>query len=209
MLLETESKRNGLSLILLLDNQDSFVHNLARYFRRLGLETMVVRSDAIDLHGCCELAPDAIVFSPGPRRPADAGCCLDVIRNFAPQTPMLGVCLGHQAIAVAFGGRVIHCEPVHGMASQITHDGQGVFANCPKSMTVGRYHSLAIDPEQVPDELIVTASDASGLIMGVRHHTRPIFGVQFHPESILSTEGEQIIENFAAITASLNSRAAS
>ena len=173
------------------------------------METVVVRSDQIDLPGCRELTPDAIVISPGPRRPEDAGCCLDVIRFFDAQIPMLGVCLGHQSIAVAFGGRLIQCEPVHGMASQITHDSQGVFLNCPKVMTVGRYHSLAIDPRKLPDELIVTASDENGLIMGVRHRSRPIFGVQFHPESILSSEGEQIIENFTVITESLKSRAAS
>ncbi|KAA1259671.1 Aminodeoxychorismate synthase component 2 [Rubripirellula obstinata] len=169
----------------------------------------MVRSDAIDLDRCRELEPDAIVISPGPRRPEDAGCSLDVLRSFDSHVPMLGVCLGHQAIAVAFGGRVIQCEPVHGMASQISHDGQGVFANCPALMNVGRYHSLAIDRESLPDELIVTASDASGLIMGVRHRTRPIFGVQFHPESILSSDGEQIIENFATIASSTKSRAAS
>lgn len=169
----------------------------------------MVRSDAIDLDRCRELKPDAIVISPGPRRPEDAGCSLEVLRNFDSHIPMLGVCLGHQAIAVAFGGRVIRCEPVHGMASQISHDGQGVFANCPESMKVGRYHSLAIDRESLPDDLIVNAFDANGLIMGVRHRSRPIFGVQFHPESILSSEGEQIIENFAAIASSMKSRAAS
>jgi anthranilate synthase/aminodeoxychorismate synthase-like glutamine amidotransferase len=197
------------ALILLLDNQDSFVHNLARYFRRLGLATLVVRSDQIDLRGCQKLAPDGIVISPGPKRPEDAGCSLDVIRRFDPNIPILGVCLGHQAIGVAFGGNVIQCEPVHGMASQIAHNGRGVFVNCPATLTVGRYHSLAIDKANVPEDLLVTATSEDGLIMGVQHRTRPVFGVQFHPESILSPQGDRIVQNFANLTARSLSQAAS
>ena len=197
------------ALILLLDNRDSFVHNLARYFRRLGLKTLVVRSDQIDLQACLKLAPDGIVISPGPKRPEDAGCSTEVIREFCLDVPILGVCLGHQAIGTAFGGRVIPCEPMHGMASQIRHDGQGIFANCPDVMTVGRYHSLAIDATCVPDDLIVTAMTANGLVMGVQHRWRPVYGVQFHPESILSIDGRRIIENFADLTVRSLSQATS
>ncbi|TWU59090.1 Aminodeoxychorismate/anthranilate synthase component 2 [Rubripirellula tenax] len=186
-------------MILLLDNYDSFVHNLARYIRRAGCETLVVRSDQIDVLGCNEMSPTAVVLSPGPRRPEDAGCSIDVLRHLAPQIPILGVCLGHQAIATAFGGVVHKCGPMHGMASRINHDGQGVFANCPSPMRVARYHSLAVDPICVPDELIVTATTDDGVIMGLRHVGRPIHGVQFHPESVLSDFGAQIIDNFVAM----------
>ncbi len=193
-------------MILLLDNQDSFVHNLARYFRRLGLATLVVRSDEVSVLDCQQLSPDAIVISPGPRRPEDAGCSVEVIRQFDPQVPILGVCLGHQAIGVAMGASIIECDPVHGMASLIHHDGQGIFEDCPHPMKIGRYHSLAIDSEKIPEELIVTAttdpdSPHASLIMGVRHRSRPLYGVQFHPESILSDQGHQVIKNFAAMAA--------
>jgi len=182
-----------------LDNYDSFVHNLARYFRRLGCLTTVIRSDRIDAAGVQRLMPQAVVLSPGPRRPEDAGCSLEVLRKLSPEIPILGVCLGHQAIGAAFGGGVNRCGPRHGMASVITHDGQGVFAGCPSPMRVGRYHSLAIDPSEVPAELVVTARAADGVIMGVRHRTRPTHGVQFHPESVLSDFGPQLVENFVAI----------
>lgn len=184
-------------MILLLDNYDSFVHNLARYFRRLGCATVVVRSDAIDVAGCRSLAPSAIVISPGPRRPEQAGCSVDVIRALSAEIPMLGVCLGHQAIGEAFGGRVVPCGPMHGLASSVTHDGQGVFDGCGNPMRVGRYHSLAIDPPTLPGELIVTARSDDGVIMGVRHRSRPVHGVQFHPESVLTDHGMRVIQNFA------------
>ncbi|MFK8112702.1 MAG: aminodeoxychorismate/anthranilate synthase component II [Rubripirellula sp.] len=188
-------------MILLLDNYDSFVHNLARYFRQLGCDTKVVRSDRIDAAGCDKLAPDAIVISPGPRRPEDAGCSVEVIRCLSERVPMLGVCLGHQAIAVAFGGSVVQCGPMHGMASSITHDGQGVFAACSSPMQVGRYHSLAVAPSDLPEQIVVTAKSDDGTIMGLRHRTRPVFGVQFHPESVLSDQGLLLLRNFVAMTA--------
>jgi anthranilate synthase/aminodeoxychorismate synthase-like glutamine amidotransferase len=189
-------------VILLLDNYDSFVHNLARYFRRLGCPTRVIRSDQIDVATCESLAPDAVVISPGPRRPRDAGCSVEVVQRLSPRIPILGVCLGHQAIGVALGGSVTRCGPVHGMSSTITHDGKGIFASCPSPLGVGRYHSLAIDPDRVPDELEVTATSDDGVIMGVRHRTRPLFGVQFHPESVLTDDGLLLLRNFVAITQS-------
>ncbi len=186
-------------MILLLDNQDSFVHNLARYFRMLGCETKVVRSNQIDVATCKSLRPDAIVLSPGPHGPKDAGCSIEVVQQIEHDVPILGVCLGHQAICVALGGEVHRCGPMHGMATRIKHDEQGVFASCPSPMAVGRYHSLAIDQCYLPDDLIVTASTDDGIIMGVRHRTRPIHGVQFHPESVLTDYGMKLIENFVAM----------
>lgn len=185
-------------MILLLDNYDSFVHNLARYFRRHGCDTRVVRSDAIDADGCAALHPDAIVVSPGPRRPEQAGCSVDVIRRLAPAVPILGVCLGHQAIGVAFGGNVVTCGPVHGTASLIRHRGLGLFAGCPDPMPVGRYHSLAIDPGSMPRSLRVTASTDDGIVMAVEHRRHPVYGIQFHPESVLTERGDEMIGNFLA-----------
>jgi len=169
----------------------------------LGCETTVIRSNEIEVEQCRALKPDAVVLSPGPRGPADAGCSIEVIQGMQDEVPILGVCLGHQAIGVAFGGAVHQCGPMHGMATQIKHDGEGVFANCPSPMAVGRYHSLAIDQCHLPDELTVTATTDDGIIMGVRHRTRPIFGVQFHPESVLSDYGLQLIENFVVIASSV------
>ncbi|TWU07937.1 anthranilate synthase component II [Stieleria varia] len=188
-------------MILLLDNYDSFVHNLARYLRRLGCQTEVIRSDQIDSQAAFALQPDGIVISPGPHGPADAGCSVSVVVDAPADLPILGVCLGHQSIAAAFGGRIIRCEPMHGLASTIEHDGEGVFAQCQSPMRVGRYHSLAIDPRDVPGELIVTArSTDDDVIMGVRHKTRPVFGVQFHPESVLTDDGLAVLDNFVDIT---------
>ena len=186
-------------MILLLDNYDSFVHNLARYFRQLDCQTKVIRSDEIDVEGCRQLAPDAIVISPGPKRPENAGCSVDVIRKLGQEIPVLGVCLGHQAIGVAFGAVVIRCGPVHGSESLIDHDSEGLFDGCASPMTVGRYHSLAIDPQHVPDDLKVTSTTDDGIIMGIRHRTYPVFGVQFHPESILSDRGDTVVKNFVDI----------
>lgn len=187
-------------MILLLDNYDSFVHNLARYFRQLGCPTEVIRSDQIDVAGCEALAPDAVVISPGPRRPEDAGCSVEVIRGLSPRIPILGVCLGHQAIGVAFGSVVMKCGPMHGSSSLITHNEADLFAGCRAPLRVGRYHSLAVDPGHVSAELEVTAWSDDGVIMGLRHRSRPVFGVQFHPESVLTEDGLAIVRNFVSIT---------
>lgn len=189
-------------MILLLDNYDSFVHNLARHFRQLGCQTTVIRSDQIDVAGCAALSPSAIVISPGPRRPHEAGCSVEVVQRISPEIPILGVCLGHQAIGVAFGASVMKCPPMHGMMGSITHDGKGVFTGLPSPMQVGRYHSLAVDHGCFPAELEVTAQDEDGLIMGLQHRSRPIFGVQFHPESVLTDRGLEMLDNFVAITRS-------
>jgi len=190
-------------MILLLDNYDSFVHNLARYFRRLGCDTSVIRSDEIDVDRCKRLSPSAIVLSPGPRRPTDAGCSIDVIQQLGPTVPMLGVCLGHQAIGEAFGANIIQCGPMHGLSSMITHAGTGLFSRCNSPMQIGRYHSLAIEENSLPEQLIVTARSDDGVIMGIRHRTLPLFGVQFHPESVLTDDGMRVIQNFAQISNSV------
>lgn len=182
--------------MLVIDNYDSFVHNLARYFRLLGRPTAVVRCDAITLAAIADDPPEAIVISPGPRAPADAGISVDVIRRFSGQIPILGVCLGHQAIGAAFGAHVVRGEPVHGRHSTITHDGQGLFAGLPSPLSVARYHSLVLDPTTMPGCLSVTARTANGTVMGVRHHEHPTFGVQFHPESVLTDEGFRLLANF-------------
>jgi len=193
-------------VILLLDNYDSFVHNLARYLRRLGCQTRVIRSDQIDARSCRGFAPDAVVISPGPKGPRDTGCTIPLLHQLPPQTPVLGVCLGHQAIALAFGGAVVRCGPRHGMSSSVTHDGEGLFLGLPSPMKVGRYHSLAVDPETLPEHLRVTATSDDGVVMGIRHRSRPIYGVQFHPESVLTEEGLELLENFVQITRRTASR---
>ena len=189
-------------MILLLDNYDSFVHNLARYFRRLGCATHVVRSDEIDAASCIRLAPDAVVISPGPKGPRETGCSIELVRRLPVRTPVLGVCLGHQAIAVAFGGEVVRCGPRHGMSSLVTHDGSDLFAGLASPLQVGRYHSLAVDAERLPAELRVNARSEDGIVMGIRHRTRPVFGVQFHPESVLTDDGLELLRNFVGLTRS-------
>jgi anthranilate synthase/aminodeoxychorismate synthase-like glutamine amidotransferase len=184
-------------LILLIDNYDSFVYNLARYFQRLGHVTQIVRNDAVDAHQVELACPNAVVLSPGPCTPREAGCSLDVVRSLAGKIPMLGVCLGHQAIVEALGGRVIRApEPVHGRASVIRHDGRGVFLGLPNPLTVGRYHSLVVDRDTLPDSLEVTAKTTDGVIMAVRHRQYPLVGLQFHPESILTQCGFGILSGF-------------
>lgn len=184
-------------MILLIDNYDSFVHNLARYFRRLGAETRVVRNDAIDVAAIRELAPQAIVLSPGPCTPAEAGCSLDVVRELGGKIPLLGVCLGHQAIGAACGGTIVRAQqPMHGRTSTIHHERSGLFNNLPTPLTVGRYHSLVIDPETLPQDLQVVATTQDGTIMAVAHRTQPTYGVQFHPESILTEGGYPLLANF-------------
>ncbi len=187
-------------MILLIDNYDSFVHNLARYFKRLGQETLVVRNDAITVSQVRELAPTAIVLSPGPCGPLEAGCSVEVVAELWQQTPILGVCLGHQAIAAAFSGKIIRArEPWHGRSSAIIHDGSGVFANLPSPIMVGRYHSLVVAESTLPPQLRVTARTASGEIMAIEQKDKPVFGVQFHPESVLTEHGAQLLANFLRI----------
>lgn len=184
-------------MILLIDNYDSFVHNLARYLTRLGQETQVVRNDAIDARGASRLRPAAIVLSPGPCTPAEAGCSLDIVRRLASEVPILGVCLGHQAIAAAFGARIVRAtQPMHGRATQIRHGGSGLFSGLVSPLRVGRYHSLVVEEASLPAELAVTARTDDGTIMAIEHRRLPIVGVQFHPESILTEGGYRLLANF-------------
>jgi anthranilate synthase/aminodeoxychorismate synthase-like glutamine amidotransferase len=184
-------------MILLIDNYDSFVHNLARYLRRLGQETVVVRNDGITPTEVVRRPPAAIVLSPGPCTPSEAGCSLDLVRATAGRLPMLGVCLGHQIIAAALGGKVVRArEPMHGRASRIEHAGNGLFAGLDNPLTVGRYHSLAVDEATLPRELSVTARAEDRTVMAIAHQRWPIFGVQFHPESILTCGGHRLLSNF-------------
>lgn len=184
-------------MILLIDNYDSFVHNLARYLRRLGAETMVVRNDALTVTAIRQLQPQAIVLSPGPCTPTEAGCSLTVVRELGSEIPLLGVCLGHQTIGAALGGQIVRAnQPMHGRMSPIRHDQTGLFADLPSPLTVGRYHSLVIDPHTLPADLQVTATTADGTIMAVAHKTWPMWGVQFHPESILTESGYTLLANF-------------
>jgi anthranilate synthase/aminodeoxychorismate synthase-like glutamine amidotransferase len=185
-------------VILLIDNYDSFTWNLAHRLGELGAEVKVVRNDAITVAGIEALAPDRLVISPGPGRPEQAGVTIDALRSFAGRLPVLGVCLGHQALAVAFGGRVERASaPVHGKTSLVEHDRTHLFAGLTEPFEAGRYHSLVIPREAVPPEFLVTAWVAGdGTIMGIRHASRPIFGVQFHPESVLTTVGHRLLQNF-------------
>ena len=182
-------------MLLMLDNYDSFTYNLVHLFEELGAEVVTVRNDAISADEAAELAPDRLVVSPGPGRPADAGVSIEVIRRLGETTPTLGVCLGHQAIVEAYGGTVGQARALlHGKASVVTHDGGGVFAGLPAELEVGRYHSLAATT--VPDDLEVTSRTRDGEVMGVRHVTLPIEGVQFHPESVLTPLGPAMARNF-------------
>lgn len=186
-----------MSKILMLDNYDSFTYNLVQYFGELGAEVLVHRNDQITLDEIEALAPDHICVSPGPCSPNEAGISVPLISRFAGKIPILGVCLGHQAIGAAFGGRVVRAKVImHGKTSEITHTGSDVFMNLPSPFTVIRYHSLAIERETLPDCLEITAETADGEIMGVRHKTLPVYGVQFHPESILSEQGHALLQNF-------------
>jgi anthranilate synthase component 2 len=189
-------------MLLMIDNYDSFTYNLVQYFAELGEDVRVFRNDEIDLAGIETLAPDRLVLSPGPCTPAEAGICVDAIRHFAGRLPMLGVCLGHQAIGAALGGHIVRAQRLmHGKASTITTDGQGVYRGLPASFSVIRYHSLAIDRAKLPASLVVTSTAEDGEIMGVRHAELPIEGVQFHPESILSDHGHAMLRNFLEIGA--------
>ncbi|HYC38175.1 MAG TPA: aminodeoxychorismate/anthranilate synthase component II [Usitatibacter sp.] len=184
-------------MILMIDNYDSFTYNLVQYLGELGAEVKVVRNDEMGVAALEALQPERIVISPGPCTPNEAGISLDVIRTFKGRVPILGVCLGHQAIGQAFGGRVVHAKTLmHGKVSSVHHAGKGVFAGLPTPYEATRYHSLAIERETCPQELEVTAWTEDGEIMGVRHRNLPVEGVQFHPESILTQHGHALLRNF-------------
>jgi anthranilate synthase/aminodeoxychorismate synthase-like glutamine amidotransferase len=186
--------------VLLIDNYDSFTYNLYQYLGELGASVDVVRNDAVTVEDIEQRAPVRIIVSPGPGNPAHAGISKDVIRHFAGKTPLLGVCLGHQCIGEVFGAIVEGAgEILHGKVSRIEHDGRGVFAGIQSPLEATRYHSLAIRPDSVPDVLEVSARSETGVIMGVRHRTLPVEGVQFHPESILTPDGHTILRNFLAM----------
>jgi len=187
-------------VLLLLDNYDSFTYNLYQYLCELGAAVTVYRNDALTIEEIVALAPERIVISPGPCTPHEAGISVELIRRFAGQVPILGVCLGHQCIGEAFGAIVEGAGEIkHGKVSRITHDGRGVFAGLPNPIEAVRYHSLAIRPESVPPELEVSAWSESGVIMGVRHRRYTIEGVQFHPESIMTPHGKALLANFLAL----------
>ncbi len=187
-------------MILLIDNYDSFTFNLVHLLGDLGARCDVVRNDQLSVDEALAREPEAIVLSPGPCAPVDAGICLDLIRASAGRLPVLGVCLGHQAIGEAFGGEVVRAaEPMHGKLGRIVHAGDDVFAGLPSPFLATRYHSLVVDPSSLPDALVATAHTEDGVIMGLRHRTLPVFGVQFHPESIASEHGHQLLANFLMI----------
>ncbi|GCE24829.1 glutamine amidotransferase [Dictyobacter alpinus] len=184
-------------MLLLLDNYDSFTYNLYQYLAEIGAEIMVRRNDQITLAEIEQLQPDHIVVSPGPCTPNEAGLSCDIIATFGPRIPTLGVCLGHQSIGQVYGGRVIRApEPMHGKSSQMHHTGKGVFKQLPQPFEAIRYHSLIVEADTLPTELEVTARTEDGLIMGLRHRDYPVQGVQFHPESIMTTVGKDLLRNF-------------
>jgi anthranilate synthase/aminodeoxychorismate synthase-like glutamine amidotransferase len=188
-------------MILVVDHYDSFVYNLVQLVGGFGFQTVVVRSDTQTGAQAVALEPDAVILSPGPGRPEDAGCMLELIEALPARTPLLGVCLGHQALGVAFGGTIDRApKPVHGKASLIRHSGTGLFAGLPDPFEAGRYHSLVIQRDDVPEDLVVTAETEDGLVMAVEHRSLPRFGLQFHPESILTPNGPQIVRNFLELT---------
>jgi len=187
-------------MLLIIDNYDSFTYNLVQYFGELGAEPVVKRNDEITIAEIEALKPEAVVISPGPCTPKEAGISNDVIAQLGPKLPVLGVCLGHQCIGHVYGGNVVRAgRLMHGKTSPILHDSTGVFADLPSPFDATRYHSLIIDPPSMPDVLVVNAQTAEGEIMGVRHKEYPIHGVQFHPESILTRHGKELLKNFLGI----------
>ena len=184
-------------MILVIDNYDSFTYNLVHYLNELGGETLVRRNDALSVQEALGMKADAVLLSPGPCTPNEAGICLPLLRGAPEDLPILGVCLGHQAIGQAYGGEVVRAKAImHGKTSEIHHDGKGLFKGLPNPFTATRYHSLAVSRETLPDELEVTAWTDDGEIMGFQHKTRPVYGVQFHPESIATEGGHQLLANF-------------
>ena len=188
-------------MILVVDNYDSFVHNLARYFRQLGRETSVRRNDRLTIGDVSALAPSHIVISPGPCTPKEAGISVALVRQFGAEIPILGVCLGHQCIGEAYGGRTVRARrPMHGKTSPIRHDGRGPFAGLPNPFEAARYHSLVIDRGRVPDELEVVAQSDDDEIMAVAHREYPVVGIQFHPEAVLTDRGYDLLRGFLLLT---------
>jgi anthranilate synthase/aminodeoxychorismate synthase-like glutamine amidotransferase len=184
-------------MLLLIDNYDSFTYNLFQYLSELGADVEVVRNDKATIEELSGLNPDRVVISPGPSTPDNAGISIDVIKHFAGKVPVLGVCLGHQCIAQAFGGIVKGAGEIrHGKTSSIHHAGQGVFAGLPQPFEAVRYHSLAVEPDTIPDDFNVTAKTKNGIIMGIRHRDLDVEGVQFHPESIMTEAGKELLQNF-------------
>ncbi len=182
--------------VLVLDNYDSFTYNLVQYLGELGAEVLVRRNDEVTPEEVAELHPDRIVVSPGPCTPDEAGVSVELIEKFGGSIPTLGVCLGHQSIGQAFGARVVRGEPVHGKTARILHDGEGVYKGLDQGFVATRYHSLVIEPDSVPECLVVTSRTEDGTIMGVRHREYPVEGVQFHPESVLTQSGRDLLKNF-------------
>ncbi len=184
-------------MIVVIDNYDSFTYNLVQYLQELGADVEVYRNDRITVDGIAARRPEALVISPGPRTPDDAGITLDAVRAFSGRLPVLGVCLGHQAIGQAFGGRVVRAPSLmHGKTSRIRHDGRTLFTGLENPFEATRYHSLVVDPRSVPADLEVSASTEDGVIMGLRHRRHPTEGVQFHPESVLTRDGKALLKNF-------------
>ncbi len=187
-------------MLLLIDNYDSFTYNLFQYLAELGADVQVRRNDQVSIREIEALRPDHIVISPGPCTPLEAGLSCLIIETFGSCTPVLGVCLGHQAIGLAYGGHILRApEPIHGKTSLMYHQGQGVFRNLPVPFEANRYHSLIVERSTLPAELEITAETADGLIMGLRHRTHPVEGVQFHPESIMTPIGKDLLRNFLAM----------
>ncbi len=188
-------------MILVIDNYDSFTYNIVQYLGELGADLMVRRNDEITVEQIeNDLKPERILISPGPGTPDDAGVSLEVLKHFAAKLPILGVCLGHQAIGQVFGGKIVRAPiPVHGKYGEICHDGKGVFTGLTYRFKAGRYHSLIVDREGLPDDLEISATTPDGLIMGLRHKTFKVEGVQFHPESILTVEGKKLLQNFLSL----------
>jgi anthranilate synthase component 2 len=184
-------------MILVIDNYDSFTFNLVQFVGELGADPQVHRNDALSVEGAAALGPRGVIISPGPGAPEEAGISIDLIRGLPPRLPILGVCLGHQAIGAAFGGRVDRApRPVHGKTAAVSHDGTGLFRGVRNPFQAGRYHSLVVLSDPLPAALEVTAQTGDGLIMGLRHRDRPVHGVQFHPESILTEDGKVLLRNF-------------
>ena len=187
-------------MLLLIDNYDSFTFNLFQYFTELGEEVEVFRNDQLSVHDALAIGPDHLVISPGPCTPVEAGISVDLIRAFTGIAPILGVCLGHQSIAQAFGGEVVQAgEIMHGKVSKITHDGEYIYSGIPDKFEAIRYHSLAVQQKSLPEELVVTSRSENGVIMGIRHQEFAIEGVQFHPESIMTEHGRNLLANFLAL----------